>query len=143
MPAVIVAAGDHATRRFLEFFAATIRNKNTRMAYYRAVTEFFAWVERHKSASSSISSRSTSPDTTAGVARAGHQPLVEVLMPPLAAPVVIRARGTEPIMNQHSAIRGDHRARAHIGPTIAAHAVFRHQLCEAPICIVFHRHGHG
>jgi integrase/recombinase XerD len=41
-------AGDHAARRFLEFFAATIRNKNTRMAYYRAVTEFFAWVERHK-----------------------------------------------------------------------------------------------
>ena len=28
--------------------AATIRNKNTRMAYYRAVTEFFAWIERHK-----------------------------------------------------------------------------------------------
>jgi site-specific recombinase XerD len=48
VPGVIVAAGDHATRRFLEFFAATIRNKNTRMAYYRAVTEFFAWVERHK-----------------------------------------------------------------------------------------------
>jgi integrase/recombinase XerC len=32
----------------LEFFAATIRNKNTRMAYYRAVTDFFAWVECHK-----------------------------------------------------------------------------------------------
>jgi site-specific recombinase XerD len=48
VPATIMAAGEHATRRFLEFFAATIRNKNTRMAYYRAVTEFFAWVERHK-----------------------------------------------------------------------------------------------
>src|ERR1700693_3142792 len=48
VPATIAAAGDHAARRFLEFFAATIRNKNTRMAYYRAVTEFFAWVERHK-----------------------------------------------------------------------------------------------
>jgi site-specific recombinase XerD len=47
-PAVIAGAGDHAARRFLEFFAATIRNKNTRMAYYRAVTDFFAWVERHK-----------------------------------------------------------------------------------------------
>jgi hypothetical protein len=34
--AVIAGAGDHAARRFLEFFAATIRNKNTRMAYYRA-----------------------------------------------------------------------------------------------------------
>jgi integrase/recombinase XerC len=48
VPAVIAAAGDHAVRRFLEFFAATIRNRNTRMAYYRAVTEFFTWVERHK-----------------------------------------------------------------------------------------------
>jgi integrase/recombinase XerD len=27
------------------FFAATIRNKNTRMAYYRAVTDFFAWLD--------------------------------------------------------------------------------------------------
>jgi hypothetical protein len=34
-----------AGRRFLEFFAATIRNKNTRMAYYRAVTDFFAWLD--------------------------------------------------------------------------------------------------
>src|SRR5580704_7488778 len=48
VPATIAGAGEHAARRFLEFFAATIRNRNTRMAYYRAVTEFFAWVERHK-----------------------------------------------------------------------------------------------
>ena len=40
VPAMIAAAGDHAARRFLEFFAATIRNKNTRMAYYRAVLRF-------------------------------------------------------------------------------------------------------
>ena len=37
VPRVIADAGDQAARRFLEFFAATIRNKNTRMAYYRAV----------------------------------------------------------------------------------------------------------
>ena len=48
VPAVIADAGDHAARRFLEFFAATIRNKNTRMAYYRAACHFFAWVERHE-----------------------------------------------------------------------------------------------
>jgi site-specific recombinase XerD len=48
VPAVIAGAGDHAARRFLEFFAATIRNKNTRMAYYRAVCHFFAWVEQHR-----------------------------------------------------------------------------------------------
>jgi hypothetical protein len=33
MPRVIAEAGDKAARRFLEFFVATIRNKNTRMAY--------------------------------------------------------------------------------------------------------------
>jgi site-specific recombinase XerC len=48
VPAVIAAAGEHAARRFFEFFAATIRNKNTRMAYYRAACSFFAWVERHR-----------------------------------------------------------------------------------------------
>jgi integrase/recombinase XerD len=47
VPAVIADAGDHAARRFLEFFAATIRNKNTRMAYYRAACHFFAWLEQH------------------------------------------------------------------------------------------------
>ena len=36
VPRVIAAAGDQAARRFLEFFAATIRNKNTRMAYHHA-----------------------------------------------------------------------------------------------------------
>jgi len=47
VPAIVADAGDTAARRFLEFFAATIRNKNTRLAYFRAVTDFFAWVERH------------------------------------------------------------------------------------------------
>ena len=47
IPAAIAAAGAHAARRFLEFFAATIRNKNTRMAYYRACCSFFAWLEQH------------------------------------------------------------------------------------------------
>jgi site-specific recombinase XerD len=48
VPGVIAGAGDHAARRFLEFFAAQIRNKNTRIAYYRAVCHFFGWVERHR-----------------------------------------------------------------------------------------------
>jgi hypothetical protein len=39
VPRVIAGAGDQAARRFLEFFAATIRNKNTRMAYYREVCD--------------------------------------------------------------------------------------------------------
>jgi site-specific recombinase XerD len=48
VPAAIASVGDHAARRFLEFFAATIRNKNTRMAYYRGCCSFFAWLERHE-----------------------------------------------------------------------------------------------
>jgi integrase/recombinase XerD len=47
VPRVIAAAGDRAARRFLEFFAATIRNKNTRMAYYRACCRFFTWCDQH------------------------------------------------------------------------------------------------
>src|ERR1700761_363708 len=48
VPTAIADAGGHAARRFLEFFAAQIRNKNTRMAYYRAACPFFAWVEQHQ-----------------------------------------------------------------------------------------------
>lgn len=48
VPAIIADAGAHATRRFLEFFAATIRNKNTRLAYMTAVDRFFAWSDQHK-----------------------------------------------------------------------------------------------
>ena len=34
VPALIAAAGDRAALRFLEFFAANIRNPHTRRAYY-------------------------------------------------------------------------------------------------------------
>jgi site-specific recombinase XerD len=47
VPAIIANAGDQAARRFLGFFAASIENDNTRMAYYRAVCSFFAWLEQH------------------------------------------------------------------------------------------------
>jgi site-specific recombinase XerD len=47
IPAIIANAGDRAARRFLGFFAASIENDNTRMAYYRAVCSFFAWLEQH------------------------------------------------------------------------------------------------
>ena len=40
VPRVIAKADDQAARRFLEFFAATIRNKNTRQAYYHATVRF-------------------------------------------------------------------------------------------------------
>lgn len=51
-PAIgISGAGDHrggrdkASEHFLEFFAATIRNKNTRAAYVTAVAQFCSWCE--------------------------------------------------------------------------------------------------
>jgi hypothetical protein len=47
VPSMIANAGDRASRRFLDFFAASIENDNTRMAYYRAVCSFFAWLELH------------------------------------------------------------------------------------------------
>ncbi|WP_434783433.1 tyrosine-type recombinase/integrase [Haloferula sargassicola] len=47
-PALMIRAGASAQERFLEFFAATIRNPNTRAAYFRAVCRFFKWAdERH------------------------------------------------------------------------------------------------
>lgn len=45
MPALIVRAGGQAEKRFLEFFAAQIRNRNTREAYLRAVRDFLDWAE--------------------------------------------------------------------------------------------------
>jgi site-specific recombinase XerC len=43
LPALIAASGDRAGIRFLEFFAAQIRNPHTRRAYARAADEFLAW----------------------------------------------------------------------------------------------------
>jgi hypothetical protein len=43
LPALVAAAGERASMRFLEFFAANIRNPHTRRAYYRAAEEFLAW----------------------------------------------------------------------------------------------------
>ena len=43
VPVLVAAAGDGASKRFLEFFAANIRNPHTRRAYARAAEEFLAW----------------------------------------------------------------------------------------------------
>ena len=45
LPALVIAAGEGAKLRFLEFFAASIRNAHTRRAYAGAVGEFLAWCE--------------------------------------------------------------------------------------------------
>ena len=46
IPRLVADAGDQAARRFLEFFAVTIRNKNTRQAYLRACRSFFVWCDQ-------------------------------------------------------------------------------------------------
>lgn len=43
LPALIASADDRAQLRFLEFFAANIRNLNTRRAYARGIGEFLGW----------------------------------------------------------------------------------------------------
>src|ERR1700680_3805327 len=47
LPAPIERGGEKAAWRFVEFFTANIRNKNTRLAYAQAVSRFFAWCEEH------------------------------------------------------------------------------------------------
>ena len=45
LPPMIARADDRTAWRFVDFFAVTIRNPNTREAYYRAVSRFMDWCE--------------------------------------------------------------------------------------------------
>ena len=47
VPTLIADVGSNATRRYLEFFTARIRNKGTREAYGNAARRFFHWCESH------------------------------------------------------------------------------------------------
>jgi len=47
LPSIIRAQGELASRRFIEFFTANIRNRNTRMAYARAVNRQSPHRPRH------------------------------------------------------------------------------------------------
>jgi site-specific recombinase XerD len=46
VPALVASLGDTASWRYVEFFSANIRNPNTRRAYARACSRFFAWCEQ-------------------------------------------------------------------------------------------------
>ncbi len=48
LPAIVRAQGGRGSRRFIEFFTANIRNRNTRRAYARAVKQFFDWCDEHR-----------------------------------------------------------------------------------------------
>src|SRR5436309_8989527 len=55
LPRAIREAGTDAQRRFVEFFAANIRNPNTRFAYARAVGRFFDWCDQRRVSLTDIS----------------------------------------------------------------------------------------
>ncbi len=65
VPTLIAASGARASTRFLEFFAANIRNPHTRQAYGRAVAASLAWCEEHGARSIEVGHCSvTSPGGT-------------------------------------------------------------------------------
>lgn len=45
LPPTILTAGSRTSKSYMEFFAARIRNKNTREAYLRNTSRFFNWCE--------------------------------------------------------------------------------------------------
>src|SRR6202049_5403736 len=45
LPASIGVCNERTRLRFIQFFTANIRNRNTRRAYARAVKQFFDWTE--------------------------------------------------------------------------------------------------
>lgn len=45
LSSLVAAAGERASVRLLEYFAAEIRNPHTRRAYVRAAGEFLTWCE--------------------------------------------------------------------------------------------------
>jgi site-specific recombinase XerD len=47
LPAMIATAGERASRRFIEFFTANIRNSNTRAAYAQAINQFLEWCNQY------------------------------------------------------------------------------------------------
>ncbi|MCP5119415.1 MAG: site-specific integrase, partial [bacterium] len=47
LPAIFLRS-EHSSKRFWEFFTANIRNKNTRRAYFVAVSKFSAWCEQQR-----------------------------------------------------------------------------------------------
>lgn len=48
VPSLVAAAGERATRRFIEFFTANIRNANTRRAYAAAAARFSHWCDERR-----------------------------------------------------------------------------------------------
>jgi hypothetical protein len=54
LPAIIGACNERTRLRFIQFFTANIRNRNTRRAYARAVKQFFDWTRSNVSKSKAL-----------------------------------------------------------------------------------------
>ena len=65
-PALIAAAGERAQERFIEFFTANIRNRNTRRAYARSARSSWRGARIAACRRSRPCSRCTSPATSRG-----------------------------------------------------------------------------
>src|SRR3954447_23461695 len=48
VPSLVADQGERAAKRYIEFFAANIRNPNTRRAYARAASDFLGWCQQHR-----------------------------------------------------------------------------------------------
>ena len=46
-PSIDIVIDDGGHKRFFEFFTVPIRNKNTRVAYYHAISQFLDWCQRY------------------------------------------------------------------------------------------------
>src|ERR1700687_4318017 len=80
-PTISTRADPSTRKKFFEFFTVPIRNANTRAAYYRAIQQFLAWVER-----------------------AGHQQLEDI--EPTTVPAYIETlqrKAAPPTVKQHMA----------------------------------------
>ena len=74
LPALVAAAGDEAGLRFLEFFAAAIRNVNTRRAYRRAAEECDEFAPPHARPLDPMASKEYGSNTPRQVGRIAAVP---------------------------------------------------------------------
>jgi integrase/recombinase XerD len=105
LPKLIIDAGDQACRRFIEFFTANIRNKNTRAAYARAIRHFSAWCERRRLALGQV----TPPVVAAYVEQLGRTHSVPTVKQHLAAIRQLMdylTTGNVTLTNPAAAVRG-------------------------------------
>ena len=69
LPSIIRAQGERTSRRFIEFFTANIRNRNTRMAYARAVKQFFDWCDKRELELNDIEALSVAASSSSSASR--------------------------------------------------------------------------